>query len=185
MRHGDFGVAQAEDYVTTWIANHGVTLLRTNVGIVFFWFGVLKFFPTLSPAEDLAGRTIGVLTFGAIGPAVSVPVLAAWECAIGVGLISGQFLRATLLLMFVHMSGTVTPLFLFPHETWTQFPYAATLEGQYIIKNLVLVSAGLVLYPAVSATSTQPARRSVGRARVVVPAPEDLASAGSASAATT
>ena len=154
MRHGHFGVAQAEDYVTTWIVNHGVTLLRTNVGIVFFWFGVLKFFPALSPAEDLAGRTIAVLTFGAVGPGVSVPVLAAWECAIGIGLISGQCLRATLLLMFVHMSGTVTPLFLFPHETWAQFPYAATLEGQYIIKNLVLVSAGLVLYPAVSATST-------------------------------
>jgi uncharacterized membrane protein YphA (DoxX/SURF4 family) len=161
MRRSHFGVAQAEDYVTTWIVNHGVTLLRTNVGIVFFCFGVLKFFPTLSPAEDLAGRTIGVLTFGAITPAASVPVLAAWECAIGIGLISGQFLRPTLLLMFVHMSGTVTPLFLFPHETWAQFPYAATLEGQYIIKNLVLVSAGLVLYPAVSATSTHRALRSV------------------------
>jgi hypothetical protein len=78
--------------------------------------------------------------------------------------------------MFVHMSGTVTPLFLFPHETWAQFPYAATLEGQYIIKNLVLVSAGLVLYPAVSATSTHRALRSVadlssgsGPRRVIAP----------------
>ena len=83
-------------------------------------FGVLKFFPTLSPAEDLAGRTIAALTFGAITPAVSVPVLATWECAIGVGLIRAQCLRATLLLMFVHMTGTITPLFLFPHETWAR-----------------------------------------------------------------
>jgi uncharacterized membrane protein YkgB len=134
-------------------------LLRISVGIVFFWFGVLKFFPALSPAEDLAGRTIGALTFGLIAPAVSVPVLAAWECAIGIGLITGRFLRGTLILMFVHMSGTVTPLILFPHETWARFPYAATLEGQYIIKNLVLVSAGLVIYAYVRAASIDvPAR---------------------------
>jgi hypothetical protein len=75
---------------------------------------VLKFLPALSPAEDLAGRTISALTLGVVAPAVSVPALAAWECAIGVGVISGQFLRATLILMFVHMSGTLTPLFLFP-----------------------------------------------------------------------
>ena len=155
MRTFDVGLARAEDCITTWIEHHGVAILRTNVGIVYFWFGVLKFFPALSPAEDLAGRTIATLTFGVIEPAVSVPVLAAWECAIGLGLITGCCLRATLLLMFVHMSGTVTPLFLFPHETWSQFPFAATLEGQYIIKNLVLVSAGLVVYAAVHPRSVR------------------------------
>ena len=142
-------LARADASVTIWLANHGVVLLRTSVGIVFFWFGVLKFFPTLSPAEDLATRTIGVLSVGLVPPAVSLPVLAAWECLIGIGLITGHMLRATLIMMFMHMSGTVTPLFLFPHETWTQFPYAATLEGQYIIKNVVLVSSGLVVYAAV------------------------------------
>jgi uncharacterized membrane protein YkgB len=146
MRNIHFSLTRADDYITRWISHHGVTLLRTSVGIVFFWFGVLKFFPALSPAEDLAGRTIAALTFGLIEPGVSVPALAAWECAIGLGLITGRFLRVTLLMMFGHMSGTITPLFLFPHETWAQFPYAATLEGQYIIKNLVLVSAGLVIY---------------------------------------
>jgi uncharacterized membrane protein YphA (DoxX/SURF4 family) len=145
------GLARADKCVTEWLTSHGLAVLRTSVGIVFFWFGVLKFFPNLSPAEDLAARTISALSFGLIGPAISVPVLATWECAIGIGLISGHLLRATLVLMFVHMSGTVTPLFLFPHETWAQFPYAATLEGQYIIKNLVLVSAGLVIYGATRA----------------------------------
>ena len=148
MHRLHLGLARADASVTVWLANHGVLLLRTSVGIVFFWFGVLKFFPTLSPAEDLATRTISALSAGLVVPAVSLPVLATWECFIGIGLITGQMLRATLILMFVHMSGTVTPLFLFPHETWTQFPYAATLEGQYIIKNLVLVSSGLVVYAA-------------------------------------
>ena len=149
MRHLQSGFTRADRCITTWVANHGVAVLRVSVGIVFFWFGVLKFFPTLSPAEDLAARTISALTFGIVTPAISLPVLAAWECLIGLALITGQFLRGALVVMFVHMSGTITPLFLFPHETWTQIPYAATLEGQYIIKNLVLVSAGLVIYATV------------------------------------
>jgi uncharacterized membrane protein YkgB len=76
---------------------------------------------------------------------VAVPVLAIWECLIGLGLLSGRYLRATLLLLFVQMLGTVTPLFLFPAETFTHFPWAPTLEGQYIIKNVVLVAAAIVI----------------------------------------
>jgi uncharacterized membrane protein YphA (DoxX/SURF4 family) len=131
--------------VTRWMARYGVLALRISLGVVFFWFGVLKFFPGLSPAQDLAARTISMLTFGRLPPDVSVPILAAWECLIGLGLITGWFMRATLLLLVAQMAGTVTPLFFFPAETFTRFPIAPTLEGQYIIKNVVLVSAALVL----------------------------------------
>lgn len=134
-----------DNAVTRWMARYGVACLRVSLGVVFLWFGMLKFFPAVSPAQDLAVRTIEVLTFGWIGPSVALPVLAAWECAIGVGLITGRWMRATLLLLFVQMAGTVTPLALFPGECFTRFPYAPTLEGQYIIKNLVLISAGLVV----------------------------------------
>jgi uncharacterized membrane protein YphA (DoxX/SURF4 family) len=134
-----------DTHITQWMARYGVLLLRISVGIVFFWFGILKFFPSLSPAEDLAARTITLLTFGIVQPAVSLPVLAAWEVTIGLGLITGRFMRVTLLLLFAQMLGTITPLFLFPDETFTRFPYAPTLEGQYIIKNLVLVSAAMVI----------------------------------------
>jgi hypothetical protein len=116
-----------------------------SLGLVFLWFGALKFFPGLSPAQDLVARTIMRLTFGMVPPAVSLPVLAAWECAIGVGLLTALWLRATLLLLFAQMLGTVTPLFLFPSETFTLFPIAPTLEGQYIIKNVVLVTAAIVI----------------------------------------
>jgi uncharacterized membrane protein YphA (DoxX/SURF4 family) len=72
-------------------------------------------------------------------------LLAAWETAIGLGLLSGRFTRAVLFLLFAQMAGTITPLFLFPSETW-RVPFAVpTLEGQYIIKNMVLISAGLVI----------------------------------------
>ncbi|MBC7872160.1 MAG: DoxX family protein [Chitinophagaceae bacterium] len=127
------------------MAKNGITLLRVSLGIVFFWFGLLKFFPDLSPAQELATRTIETLTFGVVKPDVSLPLLATWECLIGLGLITGKLMRVTLLLLFVQMLGTITPLFLFPTDAFSRFPYAPTLEGQYIIKNMVLISAGLVI----------------------------------------
>lgn len=131
--------------ITTWMARYGILILRISLGVVFFWFGVLKFFPGLSPAQDLATRTIDVLTFGLVSPAAAINILAVWECLIGLGLIFGLFMRVTLLLLFVQMVGTVLPVFFFPAEVFTRIPYAPTLEGQYIIKNLVLISAGLVI----------------------------------------
>ncbi len=132
-------------HITRWMAKNGITLLRISVGIVFFWFGVLKLFPGVSPADELATRTISTLTFGVMPPNISRPVLATWETLIGLGLITGLYMRITLLLLFVQMLGTVTPLVLFPNETWTRFPIVPTLEGQYILKNIVLVTAAIVI----------------------------------------
>jgi uncharacterized membrane protein YphA (DoxX/SURF4 family) len=134
-----------DSWLTHWMARHGVPLLRISLGVVFLWFGFLKFFPGLSPAQDLAARTIERLSLGLVGPAVSVPVLAAWECLIGLGLLFGVYLRAVLFLLAAQMLGTLTPLLLFPGEVFTRIPYAPTLEGQYIIKNAVLISAAIVL----------------------------------------
>ncbi len=131
--------------VTRWMARYGVVTLRVALGGVFFWFGALKFFPNLSPAQTLAVKTIDVLTFGLMPAGVSLVLLATLECAIGLGLISGKFMRPTLLLLAFQMVGAASPLVLFPGEVFTAFPYAPTLEGQYIIKNIVLVSAGLVI----------------------------------------
>jgi uncharacterized membrane protein YphA (DoxX/SURF4 family) len=131
--------------ITIALAGAAIPLLRIALGVVFLWFGVLKFFPGLSPAQDLAARTIEQLTFGLVPPEVALPVLAAWEVLIGLGLLSGRFLRATLLLLAVQMLGTLTPLLLFPAETFTVFPIAPTLEGQYILKNVVLVAAAMVV----------------------------------------
>ena len=136
---------RADTHITAWMARNGLILLRVSVGIVFVWFGLLKFFPGLSPAQDLAIRTIDILTFGLLPPRASIVILAAWETIIGLGLLFGLFMRGTLLLLFLQMLGTMTPLLFFPSEVFTRLPYAPTLEGQYIIKNLVLISAGIVL----------------------------------------
>ena len=79
--------------ITRTLARIGVPVLRVALGIVFFWFGFLKFFPSLSPAETLAARTIQQLTFGLVPPAVSLPVLATWESVIGIGLIVNRGMR--------------------------------------------------------------------------------------------
>lgn len=131
--------------ITAWMARHGVTFTRVALGIVFFWFGIIKFVPEWSPASDLAVRTIAKLTGGAIEPALSLKILAAWEVLIGLGLLTGKFLRITLLMLFLQMPGTMLPLVFFPDETFRFFPYAPTIEGQYIIKNLVLVAAAIVV----------------------------------------
>jgi len=131
--------------LTSWMARHGVVLLRIALGVVFVWFGAIKFVPGWSPAADLAARTIERLSFGLVGPELGLPVLATWETLIGVGLLSGRYLRVTLLLLFVQMPGTMMPLVLFPEETFLAFPFSPTLEGQYIIKNVVLVSAAIVI----------------------------------------
>lgn len=136
---------RVDEIITRWMARYGVLLLRLSLGIVFLWFGALKFFPGLSPAQELAGRTINQLSFGLLSAQSANLILAIWECLIGLGLITGFWMRATLLLLFAQMIGTLTPIFLFPGEVFTRVPYAPTLEGQYIIKNLVLISAGIVI----------------------------------------
>jgi DoxX. len=136
---------RADRRITGWMADHGLLLLRLALGAVFLWFGALKLIPGASPAEMLAGQTIERLTGGLIASATALPILAVWEVAIGVGLLIGRWMRVTLLLLFVQMLGTITPLVLFPTETFAHFPWAPTLEGQYIIKNVVLVSAAIVL----------------------------------------
>jgi uncharacterized membrane protein YphA (DoxX/SURF4 family) len=131
--------------ITEWMARYGPMLLRVSLGIVFLWFGILKFFPSVSPAQELATRTIDVLSRGLIPGAVSLPLLAGWESLIGIGLLIGRGLRGILLLLYVQMLGTLTPIALFPDEVFVTIPFVPTLEGQYIIKNLVLISAGIVV----------------------------------------
>ena len=126
--------------ITAWMADNGILILRVGLGIIFFWFGMLKFFPGVSPAEGLVRNTIYF-----IDPDLFLPILAAWETIIGIGLITGKFMRTTLLLLFLQMPGTALPLLLRPDGVWNYFPFGLTLEGQYIVKNLVLIGGGLVL----------------------------------------
>ena len=114
--------------LTRWMARHGVAYLRISLGAVFLWFGVLKFFPGMSPAEDLAADTIARMSFGLVAGRGAVVTVAALETLIGAGLVAGVALRLTLLLLWLQMAGTLMPVLLFPERVFRVVPYAPTLE---------------------------------------------------------
>jgi uncharacterized membrane protein YkgB len=127
---------------------NGTTLLRISLGIVFIWLGLLKFFPGVSPAEDIAGRTFSALSFGYLKPNFSIPFLALWECIIAIGFFTNKGMRWVMILFYLHMLGTFFPLFLFPNDCWAIAAFVPTLLGQYILKNLVLAAAGYTVINA-------------------------------------
>ncbi len=116
--------------VTCWLARYSITLLRVGLGLVLLGFGLLKFFPGFSPVEGLVADTVGVLTFGAIPAGAGVVLVAILECAIGLGLISGKFMRLILALLAFQMVGAVSPLLYFPGELFADPLHAPSLAAQ-------------------------------------------------------
>lgn len=142
--------------ITTWMARRAIALTRLALGVVFIWFGGLKFSPRWSPASELAALTFERVTLGLVPGTLALYVVAALEVTIGVGLVLGRFLRLTIFLLLLQMVGAMSPLVLFPEKTWRIPPLVPTLEGQYIIKNLVLIGAALVIGATVRGGSMQP-----------------------------
>ena len=125
--------------IASWMDKHGRLFLRYSLAIVFIWFGILK--PLgISPANELVRRTVYWFE-----PEIFIPLLGGWEVAIGVCLLFRPLVRFAILLLFLQMPGTILPLILLPEVCFKQFPFGLTLEGQYIIKNLTLISAGIVI----------------------------------------
>jgi uncharacterized membrane protein YkgB len=129
-----------DKYVTQFLSRHSLTLLRISIGLVYVWFGALKFFPGVSPIEGFIREALPFLPGD-----LFLPFLAAWEVAIGIGFITGKFKRATVVLMLMQMGGAMSPLVLRPDLVFASFPYGWTLVGQYIFKDIILISAGLVI----------------------------------------
>lgn len=123
----------------------GARFVSAALGVVYLWFGILKFFPGLSPAEELAGTTIERLTLGLLDPSMGVFLLAIWEVGIGVFLLAGTFQKWVLPAALVHICCTFTPLLFFPDVCFTDIPFGLTLVGQYIFKNLVFLSVMVIL----------------------------------------
>ena len=123
-------------------------LLSFALGIVFFHFGILKFFPDMSSAEMIASQTVMRLTGGYFDGRTAMESLAVLECVIGLGFLFRVGLRVISVLFVIHMIGTFLPLVVLPELTFQIAPFAPTLEGQYILKNLVFVAAAwTVLLP--------------------------------------
>jgi putative oxidoreductase len=136
---------QLDTAINRWLVAHSIALLRIGMGLVFLGFGVLKFFPGISPIEDLATRTTHILTLGALSGHPAMNFVAGLECIIGLCFLTGRFLRVGVWLMAAQMIGAMSPLILFPGELFPGPLHAPTLAAQYIIKDIILVAAGMVI----------------------------------------
>lgn len=125
--------------ITAHLEKFGIEMLRIALAIIFIWFGWLKVVG-MSPAQELVERT-----FYWFPPKVFVPFLGFWEVAIGVGLLIRRLVPYTVILLLIHMIGTFLPMFILTGVCYESFPYCPTLEGQYIIKNLVLIAGALTV----------------------------------------
>lgn len=125
-----------------------IPVARVSIFIVFFWFGLIKVVglsPASPLAEALTAKTVGMQYFD-----VLFIILALLECMIGLLFLFPKMTRVVIPLLLFHMLIVCSPLVLVPEYTWQQ-PFVPTLEGQYIIKNAVVVAVAIGI-----AASTQP-----------------------------
>lgn len=115
---------------------------RLSFFVIYFWFGILKIMGS-SPAnplvESLQQNTLPFLTFGQF-----IIVFALFEMFIGVLFLIPRLTRLVFVLFVLHMGMTIMPLFLLPGMSW-QGLFVPTIEGQYMIKNLILISLALCI----------------------------------------
>lgn len=137
-------LAELDRRIASTMARLGVPALRISLAVIFIWFGLLK--PLgLSPAGPLVESTVGWMPVFSATQWVSV--IGWWEVAIGVTFLFRATLRVAIGLLFLQMAGTFLPLVMLPEVTFQagRYPFVPTIEGQYIIKNLLILSAALVV----------------------------------------
>jgi len=126
--------------VAVWLDRYGVTLLRVAIAIVFIWFGAMKVVDR-SPVAELVSSTVYWLPADAF-----VRFLGVWEIIVGLGLLFPVALRLTLLLFWAQMAGTFLVLIMHPGLSFQDGnPLLLTITGEFVLKNLVLITAGLVI----------------------------------------
>jgi putative oxidoreductase len=134
--------ANAISALSAWLNTHSITILRVSLGLVFLGFGVLKFVPGLSPAEDLAVATVDRLTLGIVSGQAALLLTATMETVIGLTLVTGRFVRVGLVVLAGALVGIMSPLALFPGDLFGEGP---TIVAQYVVKDVVLIAGGLVV----------------------------------------
>ncbi len=115
-------------------------MLRASLGVVFVWFGALKV-AGVTPVAELVAHTVYWLD-----PSWFVPMLGVFEVIVGLGLLVGRALRLVLALFVLQMLGTFLVLVVQPEVAFQNGnPLLLTTEGEFVVKNLVLISAGLLI----------------------------------------
>lgn len=131
--------------IHSWLERNSIALLRISMGVVIFGFGILKYFPGVSPAEDLILTVTDLLTFGLLPGRVAMVLLATVECVLGLSLITGRGLRVSIYLLVAWVLGILSPVVLLSDRMFSGPENAPTLEGQYVLKDVILLTAALVI----------------------------------------
>ncbi|HJP80196.1 MAG TPA: hypothetical protein VJ914_38345 [Pseudonocardiaceae bacterium] len=139
---GRSAVSAAVDH---WLDRYSVPVLRVCLGIVILGFGVLKYFPGVSPAQGIVLAVNRILTFGLIPDQVTLPLFATVEAVIGLSLITGWGLRVVIYPIVVWVLAILSPLVLLTGELFSGPYHAPTLLGQYVFKDIILLAAVLVV----------------------------------------
>jgi uncharacterized membrane protein YphA (DoxX/SURF4 family) len=127
---------------------HSIAVLRVAVGAVFLGFGFLKYFPGVSPAQSLTEATTHILFLGLVPGRVAMIGIATLECFIGASLIAGRPMRLAMWLLACEFVGILSPLVLLTGRLFAGPHHAPTLEGQYVLKDVILVGAAMVIAAA-------------------------------------
>jgi len=135
----------AEAAVHDWLGRHAITFLQISMGVIILGFGFLKYFPGLSPAEHMVLTVNRDLTFGLMPDRITLMLFATFECVIGLSLITGFGLRVIIYPMGAWAVGILSPLVLMPAELFSGPDHTPTLEGQYVLKDVILLAATLVI----------------------------------------
>jgi uncharacterized membrane protein YkgB len=135
--------------VQRWLVAHSIAFLRISIGAILLAFGALKFFPGVSPAQDLVERTMDIMTFGIVPGPVALVAVALLETVLGLWLISGRAMRGAVYLLGIALIGIMSPIVLLPGRLFAGPHGAPTLEGQYVLKDVIIVGAALVLAASV------------------------------------
>lgn len=131
-----------DQWIVRILRTYATTVLRSSLGIVFVWFGLLKVIG-MTPVADLVAKTV---YWTPISASLIVVGIGWWEICIGIGLLTRRFLRITIFLLLLQQFGTLLVLLLLPHIAFQQGnPLLLSIEGEFVIKNIVLISAGLVV----------------------------------------
>jgi uncharacterized membrane protein YkgB len=140
-----------------YLQTHSLKALRICIGLCFLWFGILKLIPGCSPACEIAISTIEVLSFGLMDGLVGFMLLGIIELIIGLNLLLKLFLKPSLYILILHMIFTFSTFLLTPELMFGEQFGALSLEGQYVIKNLVFIFAAFVILakiPAIEKVTT-------------------------------
>jgi putative oxidoreductase len=133
-------IPELDEFLVAALHRWSIPALRVALGLVFIWFGALKTLG-VSPVVEIIQQSYSLLPLHPL-----VLILGGWEILIGTGLILKRALRCTLILLCIHLAGTFLALCLAPRQFFLHgLPLLLTVDGEFVIKNVVLIAAGLVI----------------------------------------